>query len=184
MITIEKIPWSFIKFSQLILRVDVWRSVWRICMWILGLKGLRLFLYNFILNNSNHVLSTWKFEKNAVNCSPFQALCSWGRCKEMWAENAWNRWSELQSKTLNFSQNNRVFFLFKIFLPFVCPIQIQCLALYWLIKALLLKLFLFQNINISLAAHEVKCTWYLHSPPHPPPPIPFPYFWLFASNSW
>ena len=40
MITIEKIPWSFIKFSQLILKVDVWRSVWRICMWILGLKGL------------------------------------------------------------------------------------------------------------------------------------------------
>ena len=74
MITIEKIPWSFIKFSQLILKVDVWRSVWRICMWILGLKGLRLFLYNFILYNSNHVLSTWKFEKNAVNCSPFQAF--------------------------------------------------------------------------------------------------------------
>ena len=40
MIIIEKIPWSFIKFSQLILKVDVWRSVWRICMWILGLKGL------------------------------------------------------------------------------------------------------------------------------------------------
>ena len=37
MIIIEKIPWSFIKFSQLILKVDVWRSVWRICMWILGL---------------------------------------------------------------------------------------------------------------------------------------------------
>ena len=42
MITIEKIPWSFIKFSQLILKGDVWRSVWRICMWILGLKGLRI----------------------------------------------------------------------------------------------------------------------------------------------
>ena len=40
MIIIEKIPWSFIKFSQLILKGDVWRSVWRICMWILGLKGL------------------------------------------------------------------------------------------------------------------------------------------------
>ena len=39
MIIIEKIPWSFIKFSQLILKGDVWRSVWRICMWILGLKG-------------------------------------------------------------------------------------------------------------------------------------------------
>ena len=40
MITIEKMLWSFIKFSQLILKGNVWRSVWRICMWILGLKGL------------------------------------------------------------------------------------------------------------------------------------------------
>ena len=40
MIIIEKIPWSFIKFSQLILKRNVWRSVWRICMWILGPKGL------------------------------------------------------------------------------------------------------------------------------------------------
>ena len=41
MITIEKMLWSFIKFSQLILQGNVWRSVWRICMWILGVKGLR-----------------------------------------------------------------------------------------------------------------------------------------------
>ena len=34
-------PWSFIKFSQHILWGNVWRSVWRICMWILGLKGLK-----------------------------------------------------------------------------------------------------------------------------------------------
>ena len=34
-------PGSFIKFSQLILKGNVWRSVWRICMWILGLKGLK-----------------------------------------------------------------------------------------------------------------------------------------------
>ena len=40
MITIEKIARSFIKFSQLIPKGDVWRSVWRMCMWILGLKGL------------------------------------------------------------------------------------------------------------------------------------------------
>ena len=40
MIIIEEITWSFIKFSQLILKGDVWRSVWRICMWMLGLKGL------------------------------------------------------------------------------------------------------------------------------------------------
>ena len=40
MITKEKMPRSFIKVSQLILKGNVWRSVWRICMWILGLKGL------------------------------------------------------------------------------------------------------------------------------------------------
>ena len=40
MITQVKMPWSFIKFSQLILKGNVWRSVWRICMWILGLNGL------------------------------------------------------------------------------------------------------------------------------------------------
>ena len=34
-------PWSDIKFSQLIHKGNVWRSVWRICMWILGLNGLR-----------------------------------------------------------------------------------------------------------------------------------------------
>ena len=42
MITKEKMPRLFIKVSQLILKGNVWRSVWRICMWILGLKGLRL----------------------------------------------------------------------------------------------------------------------------------------------
>ena len=40
MITKEKMPWFFIKLSQLILKENVWRSVWRICMWMLGLKGL------------------------------------------------------------------------------------------------------------------------------------------------
>ena len=42
MIMKEKMPWCFIKFSQLIiLKGNAWRSVWRICMWILGLKGLK-----------------------------------------------------------------------------------------------------------------------------------------------
>ena len=31
-----KVLWSFIKFSQLILWGNVWRSVWRISMWIFG----------------------------------------------------------------------------------------------------------------------------------------------------
>ena len=30
------------QISQLILKGNVWRSVWRICTWILGLKGLRV----------------------------------------------------------------------------------------------------------------------------------------------
>ena len=42
MITKEKIPWSVIKFSQLIHKGNVWRSVGRICMLILGLKGLKV----------------------------------------------------------------------------------------------------------------------------------------------
>ena len=39
MITKEKMPRSFI-FSQKILKGNVWKSLWRICIWILGLKGL------------------------------------------------------------------------------------------------------------------------------------------------
>ena len=32
---------SFIKLSQRILYGNVWRSLWPICMWILGLKRLK-----------------------------------------------------------------------------------------------------------------------------------------------
>ena len=35
---------SFIKFSKQILKGNAWKSVWRICMWILGLKGIRISL--------------------------------------------------------------------------------------------------------------------------------------------
>ena len=52
MIIIEKIPWSFTKFSQLILKGNVWRSVWRICMWILGLKGLISSVWDYFLEFS------------------------------------------------------------------------------------------------------------------------------------
>ena len=37
----KEMLWSLTKFSQLILQQKVWRWDWRICMWILGLKGLR-----------------------------------------------------------------------------------------------------------------------------------------------
>ena len=41
MITQGEMLWSLNKFFQLILYGNVWRSVWRICMWILGFKGLK-----------------------------------------------------------------------------------------------------------------------------------------------
>ena len=40
MITKGKMRWSFIPFSELILKENVWKWVWRICMWIWDLKGL------------------------------------------------------------------------------------------------------------------------------------------------
>ena len=47
MISKEKVLWSFNMFFPLILWGNVWRSVWRICMWILGIKGLIQILYFF-----------------------------------------------------------------------------------------------------------------------------------------
>ena len=41
-ITKLKMPWYFIKFSQLILFGNVSKSVWRIFVWILGLKGVNV----------------------------------------------------------------------------------------------------------------------------------------------
>ena len=37
----RKMSQSFIKFSKPVVKENVWRSVLRICMWILGCKGLR-----------------------------------------------------------------------------------------------------------------------------------------------
>ena len=48
MINKEKMPQSFIKFSQLILKGNVRKSVWRICMCILGLKGLMMYEINHV----------------------------------------------------------------------------------------------------------------------------------------
>ena len=39
MITIEKMLWPFINFSELILKRNACRSVWRFSKWILRLKG-------------------------------------------------------------------------------------------------------------------------------------------------
>ena len=49
-------PWSSINFSQLIIYGNVWRSVWRICMRILGLKGLKLLIILYALT----VTKLWK----------------------------------------------------------------------------------------------------------------------------
>ena len=40
LILMAKMLCSLNKFSQLVLHGNVWRSVWRICMWILGLRVL------------------------------------------------------------------------------------------------------------------------------------------------
>ena len=68
-------PWSFIKFSQLIHEGNVWRLVWRICMWILGLKGLtwrdhlclRFLLLLFLYLSMTSGLIWYLFVKKSVN---------------------------------------------------------------------------------------------------------------------
>ena len=37
-----------------ILKRNVWRSVWRICMWILGLKGLKVLKTAKLPNNDDN----------------------------------------------------------------------------------------------------------------------------------
>ena len=83
MITQEKLPWSIIKFSQLILYGNVWRSVWRICMWILGRKGLssseRFCLKMLVLISLSHMVNGvqlaqlegfWSTEQEVVSPNP------------------------------------------------------------------------------------------------------------------
>ena len=77
MIILEKIPWPFIKFSQLILKGNVWRSVWRICVWILGLKGL-------IMNQLNDLHPAVGLLAQLVE------RCTW----------VWCRGQEFESRTL------------------------------------------------------------------------------------
>ena len=64
---IESVVYCLIKLSQLILQRNVWRSVWRIYMWILGLKGfteeLSLGLDESgwpVLTNVKHPKCTWQ----------------------------------------------------------------------------------------------------------------------------
>ena len=63
---------SFIKFCLLILLENVWRSVWRIWMWILGLKGLSdiisgvtcYSLLGYLAFGVNHVLLRMHFSQS------------------------------------------------------------------------------------------------------------------------
>ena len=63
---------SFIKFCLLILLENVWRSVWRIWMWILGLKGLSdiisgvtcYSLLGYLAFGVNHVLLRMRFSQS------------------------------------------------------------------------------------------------------------------------
>ena len=72
MITIDKMLWSLIKFSQLIVWGDVWRSVWRICMWILGLKGL-IWQKSPFVRKSIKICKSWIW----IQGTGFLVLCQW-----------------------------------------------------------------------------------------------------------
>ena len=92
--------WSFIKFSQLIHEGNVWRSVWRICMWILGLKGLNRkgADINWLLKISirNKEKRTWEL----VKWSP-RGKCSanFKFLKEMYEDQSWGFvWACLDQK--------------------------------------------------------------------------------------
>ena len=68
MITKEEMPWSFIKFSQQFLTGNVWRSVWRIGMWMLGLKGLNL---------NTDVFMNWAVMAQCKLASHYKGISSW-----------------------------------------------------------------------------------------------------------
>ena len=56
-----------------ILKRNVWRSVWRICMWMLGLKGLKE-LCREIYKNSTKGTNTNLSEIKKKNCSKHEEV--------------------------------------------------------------------------------------------------------------
>ena len=83
MITKWKMIWFFIKFSQLhlILWGNVWQSVWRIFMLILGIKGIEIEVRNFVIwaqalgrtlvnKLSAYTLSTCQLNNYQSTCQP------------------------------------------------------------------------------------------------------------------
>ena len=69
MMTYRENTLIFYKFSQLILTGNARRSVWRICMWILGLKGL-----NFSKNTLQLVCTVMRSEKQVKSVSLLRAF--------------------------------------------------------------------------------------------------------------
>ena len=89
MITKEKMLWSTIKFSQLILKGNVWRWGWRICMWILGLKGLTRRVY-FVKSTSIMESFILRDERNfkKIQVEVFDSILIFFNilfCRKMWA---------------------------------------------------------------------------------------------------
>lgn len=63
MITKGRLPWSLKEFSQLMKEENVVRSAWRICLWILRLKGVKCY-YNTLVS----LLSWYHFLWYSVYC--------------------------------------------------------------------------------------------------------------------
>ena len=74
-----------------ILKRNVWRSVWRICMWILGLKGLSYVTTTCTLHSLQSPPSN--------NGCLAQTLWS-PQAKQIPKKNKWNKWDDNQSPSI------------------------------------------------------------------------------------
>ena len=69
--------WSFIKFSQLILEGSVWRSVWRVCIWILEHWAIKLIQWSHFVHciHQEQELSSMCGMLVCQNCSWWTWIC-------------------------------------------------------------------------------------------------------------
>ena len=69
--------WSFIKFSQLILEGSVWRSVWRVCIWILEHWAIKLIQRSHFVHciHQEQELSSMCGMLVCQNCSWWTWIC-------------------------------------------------------------------------------------------------------------
>ena len=112
MITKEKMLWSAIKFSQLILKGNVWRSVWRICMWILGLEGLKkkLGATPKWLIKVHHWL-----QNRSLHFQPIKCQSAWYDGTRFAASSLLEFWTLARLISLAISYENNMFFPFFFF---------------------------------------------------------------------